>query len=83
MRRIEGFEKRQGAKPKRSLAHPPCLRSCVSGSTHAPGGMSCCAAHCRGYVVRTAMRVVCPVCLCLFVAGVSLRRPRQSCCQAV
>lgn len=66
MRRIEGFEKRQGAKPKRSLAHPPCLRSCVSGSTHAPGGMSCCAAHCRGYVVRTAMRV-CALSVCVFL----------------
>jgi len=60
VRRIEGFEKRQSAKPKRCLSHPPWLRSCVSGSTYAPGGMSCCAAlpvHCRGYVVRTAMRV--------------------------
>lgn len=65
MRRIEGFEKRQGAKPKRNLAHPPCLRSCVSGSTHAPEGMSCCAAHCRGYVVRTAMRVYNALSVCV------------------
>lgn len=63
VRRIEGFEKRQRAKPKRSLAHPPCLRSCVSGSTHAPGGMSCCAATAGGYVVRTAMRLCLSLCL--------------------
>lgn len=44
VRRIEGFEKRQSAKPKRCLSHPPWLRSCVSGSTYAPGGMSCCTA---------------------------------------
>lgn len=80
MRRIEGFEKRQSAKPKRRPAHPPAfvrafqdpptpLGECrvVLASLPLPG--------LRG--TRTAMRA----CVCLFFAGVSLRRPRQSCWQ--
>lgn len=54
VRRIEGFEKRRGAKPKRCLSHPP-LASFVRFRIHLrPWGnvvLYCLTAHCRGYVV--------------------------------
>jgi hypothetical protein len=77
VRRIEGFEKRRSAKPKRCLSHPPWLRSCVSGSTYAPG-------ECR-VVLSTAGATwyALPCAWYLSFAGVSLRRPRLSCCAAV
>lgn len=83
VRRIEGFEKRQRAKPKRRPAHPPAF---VRAFQDPPTPLGECrvvllpACHCRGYVV---LRTHCHARVCLFFAGVSLRRPRQSCWQVI
>lgn len=75
VRRIEGFEKRQRAKPKRSLAHPPAF---VRAFQDPPTPLG----ECRVVLPLPGLRGThchAPVSVSVF-AGVSLRRPRRSCC---
>lgn len=75
MRRIEGFEKRRSAKPKRSLAHPPGF---VRAFQDPPTPLG----ECRVVLPLPGLRGThchAQVSFCVF-AGVSLRRPRQCYC---
>lgn len=55
MRRIEGFEKRQRAKPKRCLAHPPAFVRAFQDPPTPLGECRLVLPTAGGCVARTAM----------------------------
>lgn len=86
VRRIEGFEKRQRAKPRRRLSHPPAF---VRAFQDPPTPLGECRVVLPASLPLPGLRgtsyaLPCAfVWVCLFFAGVSLRRPRQSCWQVI